>query len=368
MPVAGREDRGDASRVRFTAPDEGLVHDRRPSTPFSSGGLQGLERPGFAASGRHDQLAAPGVGHAAPGRQKCRAARAPSTQSRGLERIRRIIDAGMDDAAVVRARVHPGARVGARGRTRRTPPGRWRRRGQPADASPPRRRRSFPSSPSASPRARPEDHIQPILDPASRNLINRSFQGPETLMPTTRHCHGDHRPGTGPTRRLLLEKGYEVTGISAASPPEFRADRAPAGVVSNSAPRISSTRCRSSAPSRRRSRTALQPRAMSFVPASWDQPLLTGEYNSQAVTRVLDASATSTRRSRSNRPRRARCSGRCARCPRRDDAVLPAILRRVQGVRPLHHGELPARATTSSRSGSFHPSRRGAASNSSPAR
>jgi GDPmannose 4,6-dehydratase len=29
--------------------------------------------------------------------------------------------------------------------------------------------------------------------------------------------------------------------------------------------------------------------AMSFVPASWDQPLLTGEFNSQAVTRVLEA-------------------------------------------------------------------------------
>jgi GDPmannose 4,6-dehydratase len=29
--------------------------------------------------------------------------------------------------------------------------------------------------------------------------------------------------------------------------------------------------------------------AMSFVPASWDQPLLTGEYNSQGVTRLLEA-------------------------------------------------------------------------------
>ncbi len=29
--------------------------------------------------------------------------------------------------------------------------------------------------------------------------------------------------------------------------------------------------------------------AMSFVPASWDQPLLTGEFNSQGVTRILEA-------------------------------------------------------------------------------
>ena len=32
--------------------------------------------------------------------------------------------------------------------------------------------------------------------------------------------------------------------------------------------------------------------AMSFVPASWDTPLLTGEFNSQGVTRVLDAIRT----------------------------------------------------------------------------
>src|SRR5919108_599713 len=29
--------------------------------------------------------------------------------------------------------------------------------------------------------------------------------------------------------------------------------------------------------------------AMSFVPSSWDQPMLTGEYNSQGVTRTLEA-------------------------------------------------------------------------------
>src|SRR5438477_3333360 len=29
--------------------------------------------------------------------------------------------------------------------------------------------------------------------------------------------------------------------------------------------------------------------AMSFVPASWDQPMLTGEFNALGVTRLLDA-------------------------------------------------------------------------------
>src|SRR3954447_24692311 len=32
--------------------------------------------------------------------------------------------------------------------------------------------------------------------------------------------------------------------------------------------------------------------AMSFVPASWAQPMLTGEYNAQGVTRVLEAIRT----------------------------------------------------------------------------
>src|SRR5688500_5715835 len=39
--------------------------------------------------------------------------------------------------------------------------------------------------------------------------------------------------------------------------------------------------------------------AMSFVPSSWDQPMLTGEYNSQGVTRVLEAIRQVDRRSRS---------------------------------------------------------------------
>src|SRR5438094_9392545 len=29
--------------------------------------------------------------------------------------------------------------------------------------------------------------------------------------------------------------------------------------------------------------------AMSFVPAAWEQPMLTGEFNAQGVTRILDA-------------------------------------------------------------------------------
>ena len=59
--------------------------------------------------------------------------------------------------------------------------------------------------------------------------------------------------------------------------------------------------------------------AMSFVPASWDQPMLTGEFNAQGVTRVLEAIRhvdTSIRPSGSIRRHRARCLARSARCRR----------------------------------------------------
>ena len=36
-------------------------------------------------------------------------------------------------------------------------------------------------------------------------------------------------------------------------------------------------------------RTNYNVAAMSFVPSSWDQTMLTGEYNSQGVTRALEA-------------------------------------------------------------------------------
>ena len=83
--------------------------------------------------------------------------------------------------------------------------------------------------------------------------------------------------------------------------------------------------------------------AMSFVPASWDQPMLTGEFNAQGVTRVLEAV-------RHVNPRIRVLPGVVERDVRqgsrgaadRADAVLSAQpVRRVEGLRALHHGELP---------------------------
>ena len=89
---------------------------------------------------------------------------------------------------------------------------------------------------------------------------------------------------------LLLEKGYEVTGVvrrlSASNSwrIEHLVDRItlrPADLLDQ----LSLFRVIQDV----RPHEFYNLAAMSFVPASWDQPMLTGEYNSQGVTRVLEA-------------------------------------------------------------------------------
>src|ERR687889_848723 len=89
---------------------------------------------------------------------------------------------------------------------------------------------------------------------------------------------------------LLLEKGYEVTGIvrrlSAANfwRIEHLLDRItlrPADLLDQ----LSLMRVVQDV----RPHELYNLAAMSFVPASWDQPLLTGEFNAQGVTRILEA-------------------------------------------------------------------------------
>jgi len=89
---------------------------------------------------------------------------------------------------------------------------------------------------------------------------------------------------------LLLDKGYEVTGIvrrlSASNfwRIEHLLDRIalrPADLLDQ----LSLIRVVQDV----RPHEIYNLAAMSFVPASWDQPLLTGEFNAQGVTRVLEA-------------------------------------------------------------------------------
>src|SRR3954470_1414761 len=89
---------------------------------------------------------------------------------------------------------------------------------------------------------------------------------------------------------VLLEKGYQVTGIvRRLSAPNYgriehlldRITLRPADLLDQ----LSLMRIVQDI----RPHEFYNLAAMSFVPASWDQPLLTGEFNSQGVTRVLEA-------------------------------------------------------------------------------
>ena len=89
---------------------------------------------------------------------------------------------------------------------------------------------------------------------------------------------------------LLLEQGYEVTGVvRRASAPNLwriehlldRVNLRPADLLDQ----LSIIRLVDEV----RPQEFYNLAAMSFVPASWDQPMLTGECNAQGVTRVLEA-------------------------------------------------------------------------------
>src|SRR5947208_4799317 len=89
---------------------------------------------------------------------------------------------------------------------------------------------------------------------------------------------------------LLLSKGYEVVGtVRRASAPNFwrvqhlldRITIKPADLLDQ----LSIIRLVDEV----RPHEFYNLAAMSFVPASWDQPMLTGKFNAQGVTRVLEA-------------------------------------------------------------------------------
>jgi len=89
---------------------------------------------------------------------------------------------------------------------------------------------------------------------------------------------------------LLLEKGYEVFGMvrRSSAPNLWRIEHILDCVTLKPADLLDQL-------SMMRLIEEVRPAevynlaAMSFVPASWDQPMLTGEFNAQGVTRLLDA-------------------------------------------------------------------------------
>src|SRR6187399_2422799 len=89
---------------------------------------------------------------------------------------------------------------------------------------------------------------------------------------------------------LLLSKGYEVVGVTrrASAPNYWRIEHLLDRITLRPADLLDQL-------SLMRIVQDVKPHelynlaAMSFVPASWDQPLLTGDYNSMGVTRLLEA-------------------------------------------------------------------------------
>jgi GDPmannose 4,6-dehydratase len=89
---------------------------------------------------------------------------------------------------------------------------------------------------------------------------------------------------------LLLEKGYQVFGMTrrSSAPNLWRVQHLLDRIVLKPADLLDQL-------SLLRLVDEVRPAeiynlaAMSFVPASWDQPMLTGEFNAQGVTRLLDA-------------------------------------------------------------------------------
>jgi GDPmannose 4,6-dehydratase len=89
---------------------------------------------------------------------------------------------------------------------------------------------------------------------------------------------------------LLLDKGYEVVGVvrRSSSPNLWRLEHLLDRITlrpGDLLDQLSIARVIDDC----RPQEFYNLAAMSFVPASWDQPMLTGEFNSQGVTRVLEA-------------------------------------------------------------------------------
>ena len=143
---------------------------------------------------------------------------------------------------------------------------------------------------------------------------------------------------------LLLDKGYEVFGVvrRASAPNLWRIEHLLDRITLRPADLLDQL-------SLIRVIADVQPveiynlAAMSFVPASWDQPMLTGEFNAQGVTRMLEAVRHVNPAIRIYQASSSEMYGKVREVPQtRADPFLPEkSVRGLEGVRALHHRELP---------------------------
>ena len=82
---------------------------------------------------------------------------------------------------------------------------------------------------------------------------------------------------------------------------------------------------------------------MSFVAVSWIQPTLTAEFTGVGVTRMLEAMREVCPDARFYQASSSEMFGKVRQVPQNElTPVLPPLpIRRGEGLRPLHHRELP---------------------------
>jgi len=130
---------------------------------------------------------------------------------------------------------------------------------------------------------------------------------------------------------LLLDKGYEVTGIvrRLSAPNVWRIQHLLGRLTLFQADLLDQL-------SLIKAVETVQPDefynlgAMSFVPASWDQPMLTGEYNAQGVTRALEAIRSVNRKIRFYQASSSEMYGRVREVPQTE--LTPFYPRSPYGV------------------------------------
>lgn len=85
--------------------------------------------------------------------------------------------------------------------------------------------------------------------------------------------------------------------------------------------------------------------AQSFVPTSWKQPVLTGEFTALGVTRLLDAIRIVNPTIRFYQASSSEMFGKVQEVPQKETTPLypPQPLRGSQGVRPLDYHQLPGK-------------------------
>ena len=103
---------------------------------------------------------------------------------------------------------------------------------------------------------------------------------------------------------LLLDKGYEVFGVvrRLSAPNVWRIQHLLSKITLLQADLLDQLSLIKAVETARPSEF-YNLAAMSFVPSSWDQPMLTGEYNAQGVTRALEGHHLHVRQSIAERER-----------------------------------------------------------------